>query len=83
LIFSRAQYDKFDRGWGDAGEIAPLLRLGNDWLALRISNLLLLAALFVTGSRWAREIDANPLLTGFALAALGLALVGIAVALGC
>lgn len=51
-------------------------------MALRVSNLLLLAVLFVAGYHWAKEIDANPWLTGFVLVALGLALVGLAVTLG-
>jgi hypothetical protein len=36
----------------------------------------------VAGYRWAKEIDANPLLTGFVLVALGLVLVGLAIMLG-
>jgi hypothetical protein len=59
--------------------IAPFLFLRDDWMPLRVSNLLLLAVLFVTGYR---EIDANPALTGFTLVGFGLALVGLAVALG-
>lgn len=62
--------------------IAPFMFLRDDWMALRVSNLLLLALLFVAGYRWAKEIDENPWLTGFVLVALGLALVGLAVTLG-
>jgi hypothetical protein len=62
--------------------ILPFLFLSSDWLALRLSNLLLLGLLFLAGYRWAKDIDANPSLTGLALAALGLALVGIAITLG-
>lgn len=65
-----------------APAITPFLLMRDDWMALRISNLLLLGALFVAGYRWAKEIDANPPVTGLALAALGLGLVGLAVALG-
>lgn len=62
--------------------ILPFLFLRSEWLALRVSNLLLVALLFFAGRRWARNIDANPTLTGIALVALGLALVGCAIALG-
>lgn len=62
--------------------ILPFLFLRDDWLALRVSNLLLLALLYLAGHRWAKDIDANPSLTGLALVALGLALVGLAIALG-
>ena len=62
--------------------ILPFLFLPNDWLTLRLSNLLLVALLFVAGWRWARVIDASPFLTGAALVALGLVLVGLAAALG-
>jgi VIT1/CCC1 family predicted Fe2+/Mn2+ transporter len=60
----------------------PFLFLPNDWLTLRVSNLLLAALLFVAGYRWAMVIDASPSLTGLALVVLGLALVGLATALG-
>jgi VIT1/CCC1 family predicted Fe2+/Mn2+ transporter len=62
--------------------ILPFLFLRSDWLALRISNLLLVTLLFLAGYRWGASIDANPALTGLALVALGLALVGCAIALG-
>jgi VIT1/CCC1 family predicted Fe2+/Mn2+ transporter len=62
--------------------ILPFFFLRSDWLALRVSNLLLVALLFLAGYRWARHIDANPLFTGLALVALGLVLVTCAIALG-
>ncbi|WP_374547365.1 VIT1/CCC1 transporter family protein [Rhodoblastus sp.] len=62
--------------------ILPFLFLGNEWLALRVSNFLLVALLFVAGYRWATIIDADPWRTGLTLVALGLALVAIAIALG-
>jgi VIT1/CCC1 family predicted Fe2+/Mn2+ transporter len=62
--------------------VLPFLFVSNDWLALRISNFLLVALLFLAGYRWAAHIDRSPWLTGLALVALGLALVGVAIAFG-
>jgi hypothetical protein len=62
--------------------VLPLLLIERPWLALRISNLLVVCVLFVVGYYWAKHIDANPWLTGFGLTAVGLALVAIAILLG-
>ena len=60
----------------------PFLFVRDPWLALRISNLLLIGCVFIVGFYWAQYINANPWLAGLALTGLGLALVAIAMALG-
>ena len=50
--------------------------------ALRVSNALLIAMLFVVGWQWARHAHTNRLIVGGAMVAIGLALVGISVLLG-
>jgi len=61
---------------------APFLVLENPHLALRVSNGLLIALLFLVGYRWARHTDANPWGAGFAALGLGVLLVAVAIALG-
>ena len=60
----------------------PFLVVRDTQLALRLSNGLTVALLFVVGFRWARYIDLNPWLAGFTLTTLGVLLVGLAIALG-
>lgn len=62
--------------------IIPFLVLGNSFLALRLSNALLLLLLFVVGSWWGQYTDAKPWKVGSAVVLLGLAMVLVAVALG-
>ncbi|MBB3454778.1 hypothetical protein FHT86_003077 [Rhizobium sp. BK313] len=62
--------------------VVPFLLIDNADLALRASNLLLIALLFLTGCAWASFSDARPLYAGVTMTCLGLILVGIAVALG-
>jgi hypothetical protein len=62
--------------------VLPLLLIGDPWLALRISNLLVVGLLFVVGYRWAKFVDANPWSAGLGLMGLGLALVAVAILLG-
>jgi hypothetical protein len=50
--------------------------------ALRVSNGLLIALIFIVGHRWARYTGGSGWRAGFALALVGCALVAIAVALG-
>ena len=50
--------------------------------ALRVSNGLLIALIFIVGHRWARYTGGSGWRAGFALALMGCALVAIAVALG-
>jgi VIT1/CCC1 family predicted Fe2+/Mn2+ transporter len=60
----------------------PFLIFQDPIRALRISNVLLIAMLFVTGQQWAQYAHTNRLVTGLIMVAIGLALVGVAVALG-
>jgi VIT1/CCC1 family predicted Fe2+/Mn2+ transporter len=62
--------------------VLPFVFIRDAWLALRISNLLLIGCLFIVGFRWAKHIDASPWLAGIGLTGLGLALVAVAMALG-
>lgn len=60
----------------------PFLVFDNARFALRVSNAILLAILFVTGYWWARHTVSKPWLVGFVLLLGGVALVGIAILLG-
>jgi hypothetical protein len=60
----------------------PLLVIDHPWLALRLSNLLVVGLLFVAGYHWAKYVDANPWLAGLGLLSLGLAMVAVAIPLG-
>ena len=60
----------------------PFLIIANPIQALRVSNFLLIAILFVVGRRWAAYANTNRVVAGMAMVALGLALVSIAILLG-
>jgi hypothetical protein len=60
----------------------PFLIFHDKLTALRVSNALLLASLFVVGNRWAATTHGRPIRTGFAFASVGLVLVGVAILLG-
>jgi VIT1/CCC1 family predicted Fe2+/Mn2+ transporter len=60
----------------------PFLFIDEAWVALRVSNAILLALLFYAGYAWARHTMAKPLLTGSVFLLGGVALVVIAIALG-
>jgi hypothetical protein len=60
----------------------PFLFLSRPHFALRVSNFLLIALLFLVGRKWARYVGTNEWLTGSVMVALGLALVGVAILLG-
>lgn len=62
--------------------VIPFFMIGSADLALRTSNFLLIALLFLTGYAWAHFSDARPLNAGITMTCLGLGLVGIAIALG-
>lgn len=62
--------------------VLPFLVFSDRFLALRVSNGLLLAMLFAVGYRCARATHSNPWVLGFTLLLVGLILVGIAMALG-
>jgi VIT family len=60
----------------------PFLLVDDPWLALRLSNLLLIALLFIVGYRWALHTNTNPWLAGLGVMILGVVLVAIAIPLG-
>ncbi len=60
----------------------PFLLFDNARLALRVSNAILLAILFVTGYWWARHSHGRPWLVGLGLLLGGIALVAVAILLG-
>jgi VIT1/CCC1 family predicted Fe2+/Mn2+ transporter len=60
----------------------PFLLFDDARFALRVSNAILLAFLFVTGYLWARFTLGRPWLVGLALLVGGFVLVGVAILLG-
>jgi hypothetical protein len=60
----------------------PFLIFSQPHLALRVSNILLIALLFLVGQKWAVYVGSNQLATGSAMVAIGLTLVTLAVLLG-
>jgi hypothetical protein len=60
----------------------PFWLIDDPWLALRVSNAILLALLFASGWAWARYTTATPWKAGLAFLAGGLVLVLIAIPLG-
>jgi len=60
----------------------PFLLLDNARLALRVSNAILLALLFIAGCLWARYTLGKPWLVGLGFLIGGAALVAVAIALG-
>ena len=62
--------------------VIPFLIFDRPRLALRVSNLLLVAMLFVVGMRWAKYTNATQWVAGSTMMLIGLALVGVAILLG-
>ena len=60
----------------------PFLIFSRPHFALRVSNFLLIALLFVVGQKWAHYAGVNRFVAGSALVAIGLVLVGLAILLG-
>jgi len=60
----------------------PFLIFSDPTRALRISNALLIAMLFIVGHKWAQYAHTSRLVAGLVMVGIGLALVGVAVALG-
>jgi VIT1/CCC1 family predicted Fe2+/Mn2+ transporter len=60
----------------------PYVFLDEAWVALRLSNAILIGLLFGIGYRWARHTNLPPKRVGFALMVGGLAMVLVAIALG-
>ena len=62
--------------------VLPFFVLRDAQLAMRASNAILIGLLFYVGWRWAAYTGASPWRTGLFMAVLGVALVGLAIALG-
>jgi hypothetical protein len=62
--------------------VVPFAVFRDRFMALRVSNLLLLIMLFWAGYRWARATQSNPWIVGSILLLVGLVMVGIVMALG-
>ena len=60
----------------------PFLIFSEPTLALRVSNFLLIAMLFIVGQKWAQYARTSRVVAGLVMVAIGLALVGVAVLLG-
>lgn len=60
----------------------PFLLIAEPWVALRVSNALLVVCLFVIGYRWARYTSISPWRAAIALTLFGMAMVAAAIALG-
>jgi hypothetical protein len=60
----------------------PFLIFSRPHFALRVSNFLLIALLFLVGQKWASHVGTNRFLIGSIMVIVGLALVGVAVLLG-
>jgi hypothetical protein len=61
----------------------PFLLIDEPWRALRLSNLVLVGLLFAVGYEWGKQAHhASPWRAGLAFLAVGLVLVGTAIALG-
>lgn len=60
----------------------PFFIFSRPHFALRVSNFLLIALLFLVGQKWARYAGVNRLLAGLIMVAVGLTLVGMAILLG-
>lgn len=60
----------------------PFLIWDDAYLALRISNALLIACLFIVGFFWGRHVGARPAFAGFLIMSVGVVLVLVAIPLG-
>lgn len=63
--------------------LTPLVLLRDHyWIALRASNLVSFAVLFISGYQWGKYTGSDPRKTGLLLSAIGIGLAAIAIALG-
>jgi hypothetical protein len=60
----------------------PFLLIDDPWIALRVSNALLIGILFWVGYRWAGYTHIHPMRAGLVLVAISVTLVAIAIPLG-
>jgi hypothetical protein len=68
--------------FGSIPAAVPFLFIDDAWIAMRVSNSILILSLFVVGFRWARYTSLRPWLTGVAFMVSGVALVLVAITLG-
>ena len=62
--------------------VLPFLIVDDSYLAVRLSNAVAIAMLFVLGVRWAHFVGANPWTVGAGLTSVGVVLVLVTIALG-
>lgn len=62
--------------------VLPFVLIRTPWLAVRVSNALLLLMLFFVGYRWAKEIHLRPWVAGCVTMLVGLSMVTVAILLG-
>ena len=62
--------------------VIPFIFMKDARLALRVSNAIAIAMLFLTGHSFGRHIGGKPVRTGIAMVLLGAVLVGLTIALG-
>jgi VIT1/CCC1 family predicted Fe2+/Mn2+ transporter len=62
--------------------VLPYMLIDDAWVALRVSNALLIGIMFFVGYRWAHYTNFNPWAAAGTLVALGITLVLIAIPLG-
>lgn len=60
----------------------PFMFMESATVALRVSNLIAIVMMFVCGYRLGQVANRSPILMGLGMSALGIALVGVAIALG-
>ena len=60
----------------------PFLFIEDNWVALRVSNAILIGLLFLVGYRWARHTNLSPFRVGLSLTVGGVAMVLVSIALG-
>lgn len=68
--------------FGSIPAALPFLFIRDPWIALRVSNGILIALLFVAGVRWAKYTTLRPWLTGLTFVVAGVGLVALAISLG-
>lgn len=62
--------------------VVPFLLFSDGWFAARCSNIVALSLLFLLGMWWGKTVGISPWRIGAGLTAVGMALVGITIALG-
>jgi hypothetical protein len=62
--------------------VIPFIFMKDTWLALRVSNAIAIAMLFLTGYAFGRVTGRHPWVTGVSMVIIGAVLVGLTIALG-